>query len=629
MHKVTGNWLGRIITSIVLGLIAISFAIWGIGDIFRGFGQSTVAKIGGTEISVEQFRQTFNDRVQLLGRRLGRPVTQDQARAIGFDRQLLGELLAEAAVDDNAHTLRLGLSDAEIAKRVMADPNFRGITGRFDRARFEQIIRQFGFNESRYVAEQRRLALRRQIVETISGEMKVPSAFVEVRNRFENEERRIEYIKLAAAQAGDIPAPALEALAKYFEERKFQFRAPEFRKLAILAVSPQDVAAKIEVSDSDIKRAFEEKRERYITPEKREIQQIVFATMNDARDAKQRLAQGLTFATLAAERGLKEADINLGFIEKSSIIDRAVADTAFALKAGDVSDPVQGRFGATLLRVVKVEPEKSRPFEEIAPVIKSDLALERAKTKIQDLHDKIEDARAGGLALTEVGKKLEITVRTIDAVDRSGRGSDGAPIRDLPQATELLAGVYASDIGVENDPLQVSGGFIWYDVIGVTPSRDRTLDEVKSRVEQSWRDAQIADRLKVKTAELVDKLKSQNMADVAAANGLKAETADTLKRGKETAGIPARVLIDVFRAGKGEATSTEGVTPAERFVFRVTEIVEPKLVMDAAETKKTDETLRRALGEDLLGQYITQLENDLGATINQDALRTAVGGSAN
>src|SRR5712671_2286610 len=117
MRKASSNWLGRAVMAVVLGLIAVSFAIWGIGDIFRGFGRATVAKIGRTEIGVEQFRQIYNDRLQQVSRQLRRPLTGDQARSLGFDRQILGQLIAEAALDERARQLRLGLSDQEVAKR--------------------------------------------------------------------------------------------------------------------------------------------------------------------------------------------------------------------------------------------------------------------------------------------------------------------------------------------------------------------------------------------------------------------------------------------------------------------------------------------------------------------------------
>src|ERR1044071_5968198 len=111
MRKASANWLGRIVMAVVLGLIAVSFAIWGIGDIFRGFGRSTVAKVGSTEITVEQFRQLYNDRVQQLGRQIGRPVTPDQARALRLDQQLANQLVADATLDQRARSMRLNLSD--------------------------------------------------------------------------------------------------------------------------------------------------------------------------------------------------------------------------------------------------------------------------------------------------------------------------------------------------------------------------------------------------------------------------------------------------------------------------------------------------------------------------------------
>src|ERR1700750_771540 len=99
------NWLGKTIMAIVMGTLIVSFAIWGIGDIFRGFGRSSVAKIGRTEIGIEQFRQIYNERLQQIGRQIGRPISPDQARALGFDQPLLGHPVSYAATADRAADL--------------------------------------------------------------------------------------------------------------------------------------------------------------------------------------------------------------------------------------------------------------------------------------------------------------------------------------------------------------------------------------------------------------------------------------------------------------------------------------------------------------------------------------------
>src|SRR6202158_723173 len=119
MRKASSNWLGKTIMAVVMGVLIISFGVWGIADIFRGFGQSTLAKVGRTEISAEQFRQLYTDKLQQIGRQFGRPLTMDQARAFGLDRQLLQQTIAEAALDGDARGLGLGQFEAETTRTIL------------------------------------------------------------------------------------------------------------------------------------------------------------------------------------------------------------------------------------------------------------------------------------------------------------------------------------------------------------------------------------------------------------------------------------------------------------------------------------------------------------------------------
>src|SRR4030081_3762286 len=121
MRKASSNWLGKIIMAVVMGVLIISFGVWGIADIFRGFGQSTLAKIGRTEISAEQFRQISTDKLQQMGRQFGRPLARAQARAFGLDRQVRQQTIAEAALDEEPRRMGLGQSDAEIMRIIYND----------------------------------------------------------------------------------------------------------------------------------------------------------------------------------------------------------------------------------------------------------------------------------------------------------------------------------------------------------------------------------------------------------------------------------------------------------------------------------------------------------------------------
>ncbi len=630
IKNATSNWLGRVIMGILLGLIAISFAIWGVGDIFRGFGQSTVAKVGNTEIRIEQFRQTYLDQLQQFGRRLGRPITQEQARALGLDRQVLSQVLAETVLDERARSLGLELSNAEIARRITEDPSFRGLTGQFDRARFDMLIRQAGFTEARFMAEQRRNALRQQLVGSVNADPVVPGAAAELIFRYQNEQRSIEYVKLGPAQAGEVPAPSPEELAKYFEERKVVFRAPEYRKVDILSATAADLASSYEISDADLRKAYEARKDRYATPERRKLSQIVFPSAQEAAAAAEKIAKGEAFSAIAAARDLKDSDTDLGTVARTEMVDRAVADAAFALKEGETSQPVQGRFGTVLVRVDKVEPGHTPTFEEAADRIRKEMQQERARLEMANVHDKIEDERLTGASLDGVAKKLGLKIQSIEAMDRSGRTPDGRQVT-LPQGIDVLTPVFGAEMGPDNEPINVQGGgYVWYEVREITRSRDRPLEEVREQVEARWRDEEIARRLKAKADEMLGKLKAgETIAAVAAAAGAKSEWLPGLRRGATGQALPARAIEEVFRTPKDGAGTADGASPTERFVFRVNDITVPAFAADSADAKRIDETLRRAISEEILAQYLARLEKDVGVTINQAALNQVTGAAAN
>jgi peptidyl-prolyl cis-trans isomerase D len=626
MRKASSNWLGKTIMAVVMGVLIVSFGIWGIADIFRGFGQSTLATIGHTEISINDFRQLYTDKLQQIGRQFGRPLTMDQARAFGLDRQVLQQALAEAALDEQARRLGLGQSDAETMRTIVNDPNFKSVGGKFDPARFEAVIRQAGFSEQRYINDQRKVSLRRQIAGTISAGLEPPKTMIEALSRFQTEQRSIEYVKLDATQAGTIDPPSPEALASYFDDHKTQFRAPEYRKIAFVAITPEEIGKWSEVSDEDARKLFEQRRDRLGTPEKREVSQIVFPSAEEALAARNRIAPGLPFEDLAKERGLNSSDVDLGMVAKSAILDPEVANAAFSLSSGEVSQPVQGKFGVALVKVGKIEPGVEPSYENAAAGLKKEIASERARKSVADLRDKMEDERGGGASVLEAAQKLGVAAVTIDAVDRSGRLPSGQLATNIPRGLDVVSQAFNSDVGVDNDPISFNGGYVWYDVLGITPSRERNLDEVKDQVEARWHEDQITSRLRTKATEMVQKLdQGGKLADEAAAAGLKVETAAGFRRDASLPGVPAAAITAAFRTAKDGAGQTPVAGTSEWIVFRVTDVSVPPVDLASDDIKKLKESLQRSLTDEQIAQYVTKLETDIGMSINEAAFAQVTG----
>ena len=566
----------------------------------------------------------------MIGRQFGRALTMEQARAFGLDRQLLQQTIAEAALDEEARRLGLGQSAAETMRVIFGDPNFKGVSGAFDPVRFQQTIRQFGFSEQRYVADQRRISLRHQIAGTISAGVEPSKVLIEALSRFQNEARSIEYVKLDAAQAGTIDAPSPETLAGYFDDHKAQFRAPEYRKLSFAVITPEELGKWTDVSDDDARKIFEQRRDKFGTPEQREVSQIVFPNAEEAAAARGRLTSGTSFEDIAKERGLNLADVDLGMIAKSAVIDPAIADAAFALPSGDISQPVQGRFGVALVKIGKIEPGVQPTYESVAPALKKEIATERARTKVSELRDKMEDERGGGASVIEASQKLGLTAVTIEAVDRSGRLPNGQLATNIPRGLDVVSQAFNSDVGVDNDPIQFNGGYVWYDVIGITPSRERGLDEVKDQVEAKWRDDQIAGRLRTKATEMVQRLdQGGKLADEAANVGAKVETATGFRRDAALPGVPSAAVTAAFRTAKDGVGQAAGAGANEWVVFRVTDISVPPVDLASDDMKKLKETLQRGLTDEQVAQYVTKLETDIGTSINQSVFAQVTGANNN
>src|SRR4051794_3001414 len=219
LRKAGNSPVGKIIASLLFCVLIGSFAIWGIGDIFRTAAPTVVAQIGSTQISVEQFRTAYNRELQRLGRQYRTNLTADQARSLGIDQSVLSRLVTEAVLDERARAIGLNVSDQLVVRSAMDDPAFQGPSGQFDHTRFEQLLRDNGFSEGMYVHDQRAAMARIELVEGLTGALPVPLAAREALHRYSNERRSASYLVLPAAAAGEIPAATNEQLQAFYNER--------------------------------------------------------------------------------------------------------------------------------------------------------------------------------------------------------------------------------------------------------------------------------------------------------------------------------------------------------------------------------------------------------------------------
>jgi peptidyl-prolyl cis-trans isomerase D len=489
-------------------------------------------------------------------------------------------------------------------------------------------LRQAGYTEAGFIAEQHKLDIRQHIIQSLAGLPTAPGLIGEAMNVYANEERAIDYIRFGKDQLPASATPDEAVLKTFFEENKQAFRAPEYRKLAFVFLSPAEIVAPDTITEADAKVKYDaELATRYTLAEKRAVRQLVFQTEADAKAASDRIKSGDSFDAIMSEKKLQKADTDLGLVEKAGILDPAVANAAFGLAKGAVSDVVAGKFGFILVTIEEIKPSEIRSFESALPEIRAVLAISKGKEAVRDLHDKIEDQRASAKPLTDIAKDLSLKLVTLETVDRSGRLPDGKVIDAIPEHDALLNAAFRSDIGVDNEALTTrTGGYVWFDVQGITPTRDRPLDEVKDKVIAAWKDDDLNGRLAAKATELVAAGNTgKSVQELATSLGVEVKTATGLKRSSQSKELTQGAITQVFGVPEGATVSAPGSQPLERIILRVTKAEVVSSPTALAEAGKMMNEVKLSLSDDYANAYVGETQKELGVTINDKVIGAAIG----
>ena len=613
---------------ILMGMLVISFAIWGIADIFRGYGSQTLIKVGDTEITPQEYSRAQRDVLRVMSSDAGRSLSLQEAREQGLENRVLERLIGGAAVDTHAKSLGLGISDEELLQGIMKDPAFQDAMGNFNPLALQQALRTMDMSEQGYLASERERNLRRQLLGTVGRTPAASQVFLNALNNYNNETRSLRYVVVPATAAGVVPEPSDADLKSFYDNHQAKFTQPEFRKFGALAVTPESVKDRVQIADDDLKAAFDKDKDKLRTPERRRVQQIAFPDKAAADAAYQKIQSGTGFVDIAKAHGVNEVDLDLGMLKRSDMADSAIADAAFRLEKDKVSEPVTGVLGKTvLLRVTEIQPGKMVTFDVAKPELEKKLLKDRAQSAIFDLHDRIEDERAAGTQLSEVAEKFKLTYQVFDPVDRQGKSLDGKVV-DLPQKTDLLNAVFATEVGVENDPLDAKDeGLIWYEVLGITPQQLKPFDQVKDEVKKDWSLDEQRTRLVKYTEDLVKQLSGgKTLEDVAKDLKTQAVPTEPLKRDGLTINVLPVAVTQAFALPQGGYGSAPSGVEEGRIVFQVDKVTPPP-PLDQPSLEALKRQIKNFISEDIVGEYFSALESRYGVTINQQALAKLAGGN--
>lgn len=607
MAESIGGKIRNVMVAVLIGLLVIAFAVWGVNDVFTQRAGSSVLTIGDAKVSGQEFEDAFERELQTLNRDQGSSITNQQAYARGMHNRVLQGLLTDTVIGIDADELGVGVNRSVARSVVKEIPSFQNeLTGEFSEEKLNSRLAQNRITRKQFEDDIFRSLRRQQTVPAIIGGLEAPADFAAQRYNFITEQRKAQILTITKEAVPAPAEPTEEELKKFVDENGAKYTAPEYRRVVMLRLENFDLTPDMEATDEEINAAFQYKIDlgELGSPETRTIVQITANDEESANLAAERLARGNTPEDVANSLGLV-APQTFEDVRKEAILDPETADAGFEMEEGKAK-AILGSLGTYYaVGVLKVTPAVRPDLEESRQELRESVLNEKAAEKLYDITGAIEDAMADGLTLEEIAAKVDWPLSYYDYIDRSGTTRDEikmngfAFIPGVASDDKLLREIFTSDLGFETDLFETStGGFAAIRVDDIIDSKRRDFADVKDKATIAWKDEKISEALDELVIDLAAKARAgETLSSMAGTKGI--TTDDTIiVRATPPQDISPEVVLGILDGQVGAIARGKGVTLQTRQLGQLNEIIPNQ--------------------DGLAGQFLDVLQEQATAAISSD-----------
>ncbi|MDA7429778.1 SurA N-terminal domain-containing protein [Primorskyibacter aestuariivivens] len=602
------NKISKTLVWILMGLLFIGLA--GFGATNLSGTVRVVGNVGDEQISVDDYARELQQEIRAFEAQSGQPLTFQQAQTLGIPQQVISRLITTAALNGEAANLGISVGDATVAEQLREISAFQGINGDFDREAYRFALQNAGLSEAEFEEDLRQESARTLLQAAIVSGNPMPDVYGETLLNYIGETRDFTWAQLGADMLEDqIPAATEAQLAEFHEANIADYTLPEQRDITYAWVTPEMLIDTVEVDEAAMREAYEEQSDRFNQPERRLVERLVMPDSAAAEAAKADIETGTrSFEEVVAERGLELADIDMGDVSRADLGE--AADAVFAAEVNQVVGPFPTDLGPALFRVNGILPALETPFEEAEPVLREQLAQDRARRVIDAMLGDVDDLLAGGATLEELAAETEME---LGQINWSRDNDDGIAGYD---AFRDAAAAVSEDDYPEVEELG-DGGIFAIRLNGVNAPRPQTLDEVRVQVEADWLRAKTETRLVAKAEEIAAELGEGKTFE---GLGLRPNVQRGQTRNGFLPGLPADALRRIF------AMDAPGVITLPHdgaaVVIRLEQIEEPDF--DSEESKAVltavEQQVSGGLSTDMFQALARDIQSRVGIGIDQQAL---------
>ncbi len=492
---------------ILLVLLIASFALWGVGDMVSSQDNVAVATVGEEIVTDVEYGRSL----ARLRANLGEYFSDEIAQSLRLYQVTLAGLISEKLIAQEAKRLHLLAGDDLIKRMLGEDSRFRNESGLFDRDMFERHVRQMQLSEQQYLEQLNYHAVDYILEQTITPQSLPDPALANLLYEIQEERRNVLAFVIRDFPTRHLASPTDDALRTYYDAHREHYKAPEYRVLQYILLDRDAVTDAVFISDDDLRDAYFERQKELVTPEKRDVIQLLYEEKALAEQAYGLLRSDTDIQVVARQATpTNQGNIELGKLTKAQLPH--AADAVFALEKGGFTAPIQTGFGWHIFYVRDITTSYMPSFDSLKSTLRKELIQNRSNHTLAQLVEKLEDTIAAGLPIEEVAATINVPLRESVPIDAKGKRGDNTIALEPETYSALINHAFLMEEGDISDVQRIeSGGYFVVSPVQITPSRQRTFEEVRGLVSRDWMEQERKHALKDHTQEILEALDSAQL----------------------------------------------------------------------------------------------------------------------
>jgi peptidyl-prolyl cis-trans isomerase D len=533
MRKHAQSWLIKL----ALGAIVVVFIFWGVGS-YRARRGNRIAVVNGTPLVLEEFRGVYDQLLEAYRRQFGEALDEKLIRNLDLKRQALDQLINRTLLLQEATRLNFRVTKEELLRTIGEVPAFQR-NGRFHPQVYQRVLTRNRMTPEMYEESTKNRLLIDKLQSFILGSIKVSEAEALEIYKWLEEDVSLDYVVFKPSAYSNIKVAA-EEMETYFSEHEKAYEVSPKVKVQYLLLDFKGFEATAKVSEEEVGTYFDLNKEDYATPKKVKARHILFKVARDAKpevieearkkavDVLKQARSGTDFGELARkysdDPGSRGKGGDLGFFARDRMVE-PFSDAAFAMKSGEISEPVRTPFGWHIIKLEAIQEAKEPVLAEVAGRIRTKLLKDTARTLAFDRAEEIYDACYGAGNVSDVAKTDELKVHETEFFPQNG------PVKGIKDARKFTETAFALGEDEVSEPLELSDGYYILQLIAKEPAKIPDLKEVEEKVRQDLIGATKDDLAKKDAEAFLNALKDgAEFQEAATSQELKAKSTGFFKR---------------------------------------------------------------------------------------------------